>query len=116
MSRIKLKILDEYPSNFRKSVLPTNRDVIKAIYYMQSDKIKFNSAIEKVSKIVFEIWNSIDVPCVTLKRIKKKAADLIQQYKKILKYDLSRRKNKIEETKFKVKKTMKVLNVLDTPL
>lgn len=58
MLQTKLKIINELPSNFQKSVLPTNGDVIKAIYFKKyKANIPFDSAKETISQCVANIWN-----------------------------------------------------------
>lgn len=86
MLRTRLKIIDELPSDFQKSVLPTNGDVIKAIYFKKyMANIPFDSAKEKVTPILLNIWNGIDIPSLTAQRVKVKMETLFKEYRRLLK-------------------------------
>lgn len=94
MSQAKLKLLNEFPSNFRFAVLPTNSDVIKAIYFKANNQpTQYKSAIEKISKIVAVIWDRAEVPCITVKSIERKISTLFEKYKCMIKTHPSRQVN-----------------------
>lgn len=85
MLRTKLKIIDELPSDFQKSVLPTNGDVIKAIYFKKyMANISFDAAKDKVTPVLLNIWNGIDIPSLTAQRVKVKMESLFKEYQKLL--------------------------------
>lgn len=103
MSTEKLKILDTFPSDLVASILPTNEDIIKAIYHQQNaSNVPYKNCIEKVSQSIVEIWNRAQIPCVSLKSIEKKINDLFEKYRTLLKTDPSRHQLKFSVKVFKV--------------
>lgn len=93
MSRKKLKIIDLYPLKFSLNSLPTNQDVIRAIYFeKKSDGKCFKEAIKKAVESLVFIWNRASLPTVHNKTITDKVQSYHANYLK-LSYSESRYKN-----------------------
>lgn len=77
MSRKKLKIIDLYPSELSLNSLPTNQDVIRAIYFEKKSNSKcFKEAMKKVVESIVVIWKRASLPTVQNKTI----IDKMQSY------------------------------------
>lgn len=110
MSKIKLKLIDEYASQLSAYKLPTCRDVIKAIYFGKSQSNKTNLenqvAINCVAQQVIELWKQSEIPSANTKTVKDKVKNCFDKYKQLCKTDFNHIKNKEQRKKldaYKVK-------------
>lgn len=92
MTNEKIKILDEFPSDFKRNHLPTNGDIIKAIYFKSfEDDVSLKSACESAAWCIGAIWKRAEIPAISPRGIESRVHRLIEDYQKLLKYDKSRK-------------------------
>lgn len=104
MSKDTVRILCEFPCELPSSQLPTNADVLKAIYFEQeSNKITKEAAINVVAQQISEIWQSAKIPIVSLRTIKQKLKKYFGNYYKLVVSDVSRNKNEEKKIVFRVR-------------
>lgn len=86
MSQIKLKFLEEIAEQIPSLVLPTNRAVLKAIYFEKDRKnLNINDAIKLVSVQIHEIWQRAMIPTISQRRIQQRISDYCDKYVGLLK-------------------------------
>lgn len=102
MPKDKLKIFDEIASQLYAFKLPTNRDIIKAIYYEKTNKTN-DGAIRSVAQYVSELWQQSSIPSACVRRVKDRVERCFNKYTALCKTDFGHIKNKKKLDLFKVK-------------
>lgn len=91
MAATKIKVLNEFSAALPTRKLPTNREIIKAIYFESENlDISKEKAGKVVAKQVGELWKITNIPCVSNRRIKDKVEKYLGSYKQLLKIDSTR--------------------------
>lgn len=91
MANEKIKIIDEFPADFKRNQLPSNGDIIKAIYFKSyRDGVLLKSACDHAAWCIGAIWKRAEVPVISSRGIENRVLRLIEDYQKLLKYDESR--------------------------
>lgn len=89
MSREIIKILNEYPSDFPRNSLPTNADIIKAIYFKHHEhSVTFKSAYDSVSKCIQTMWERAGIPVIAKRTIDAKIENCFEKFRNLLKYNV----------------------------
>ena len=115
MTRKKLKILDEFPSDLPKYVLPTKADVIKAIYYKHNfENVPYLVVIEKVASCLSTIWRQTEIPHVNEKTIKRRVNNFYEEYKNILKSNPNEKRYTTNANIFKVRIILTIVKRLSS--
>lgn len=100
---MKLKILDDYPSQISSNKLPSNGDIIKAISFeKESAKISTNDAIKIVTSQMIELWKRAAIPIITKQRLNEKLVAYFDEYTKLHQSDDKRTSFDANLNKFKV--------------
>lgn len=103
MTSNKLKILDEVAAQIPSNRLPTNADVIKAIYFEKdSATISKDDSIKIVLNQIDELWKRAAIPTVSKQRFKKKLITYFEEYSKISQDRTDRKSYDIKANNFKV--------------
>lgn len=96
--------MSESPSELPSSQLPTNGDVLKAIYFEQkSQKKPKQSAIKKVVRQISALWQNTGIPIVSLPRIEQKLTTYFEKHYQLSKSDSSNGKIEKKIIVFKVR-------------
>lgn len=91
MAAKKIKFLNEFSATLPTRKLPTNREIIKAIYFESENlNISKENAAKVVAKQVCELWKYTNIPCATNRRVKDKVEKYLQSYNQLLKIDSTR--------------------------
>lgn len=103
MSRKKLKLIDKYPSDFPKNILPSLEDVIKAIYFKHFEQnVNLKVAAEQVACCIEVMWKRAEIPILSTRTIELKVKRHLDKFQSILKYSTSRISYQTKVTQFKV--------------
>ena len=105
MSKDTVRILSEFPSELPSKQLPTNGDVLKAIYFeQQSQKLSKQAAIKKVERQISELWQNTSIPILSTRRVKEKLTTYVESHYRLSKSDSTRQKNEEKKSVFKVRR------------
>lgn len=91
MADHKLKLLDVNPSEFTGSKLPSNSDVISAIYSCKEvQENSFSESIKIVTNQIIDIWQRSCIPtlCNDKSQIETKVSRLFDKYYALLKQNV----------------------------
>lgn len=103
MTSKKLRILDETPSQIPSNKLPSNADIIKALFFeKQNANISKEASIKIVSNQVYELWHRAMIPIVSKQRLQEKLSDYYEEYSKLSKDKADRKSYDIRANNFKV--------------
>lgn len=112
MSKVTVRVLRQFPSKLPITQLPTNGDVIKAIYFeKESQKISREDAIYDVVRQIHRLWQITLIPIISKKGINKKLSMYFSNYTKLNIGDSSRAKNDEKKIVFKVRFFIKCLSM-----
>lgn len=89
MSREKIGILEEFPSDFPRNRLPTKIDVIKSIYFKHyKQEMGFKSVLQPISKCIQAIWLRVEIPVVSERAIEIKLETCLRKFQNLLKHNV----------------------------
>lgn len=84
MANKKVKILDEPPAKMQSSKLPTNCDIIKAIFFIkESKKVTTDNAVKIIAKQLSEMWQRSAIPAVTESSVVRLVSKYFQKYNQL---------------------------------
>lgn len=89
-----IKIIDKRPADFRKNMLPSNSDVIKAIYLKHfEDRVSYKVACEHIAWCVATIWERVSIPVVQIRAIERRVERFFEEFYKLTTCDTTRSKS-----------------------
>lgn len=105
MKEKKLKNLFGFPSKFRSSKLPTNADVLKAVYFeLENHNSSLKNAIKAVVDQIDELWKTTDIPIKCKKTIERRVNSYFEKFLKVSKSDKNHAASQVKQKSFKVSK------------
>lgn len=91
MAEEKIPIIEENSADFKRNVLPTNIEIIKAIYFKHLKKKEtFKVASDAAAWCVMAIWTRLDIPIWGHRAVENRVRKLFGDFQKILGSDKSR--------------------------
>lgn len=75
-----LEIFKEKPCELPLSRLPRIIDAIKAIYFYSEQSIVLSKAISIVAEQIYELWQRVGIPTISVARINVKLTDLRKNF------------------------------------
>lgn len=104
----KLFLFNEAASKLNENMLPTKKDVVKAVFFGKKlENIQFKSAVKEVTNDVLKIWEKSSIPTVSGRRISTLVNNLIEVYRALMKCEAIRQKT----SSFKVKAEKFLVNI-----
>lgn len=98
-----IQILEEKAEDFKKNLLPSNSEVIKAIYYKHySHSVSYKIACKFVASCIAVIWQRSDIPVLNLRSIENKVQTFFDDFYKLATSDKSRKSFEIKFNTFNV--------------
>lgn len=86
-----IKIIDERPADFPRNILPSNIDVIKAIYLKHfQNKVSYKVAYDHVAWCIATIWERVSIPMAQSRGIERKVQRFFEDFYKLTTCDTTR--------------------------
>lgn len=107
MAEEKIAILEENPADFKRNVLPTNAEVVKAIYYKHLKKeVTYKAASDAAAWCIMAMWSKLGIPILGHRAIESRVQKLFGDFQKILGSNKTRQNFQSKVNQFNVSSSL----------